>query len=379
MTQSSNPVKLGLFVVLGVFGAVAAAFWLGAQRLNEPFVRRVTYFDESVQGLELGAPVKLRGVVIGRVCGIGFGPEHRFVEVMMEIFVDKLVALRIVPDAAAVTERVADDDLPPDLRIELASSGITGVKFLQVDFFPGEGPPMELPFTAPADYIPSVRSTLKGVEDTFNVLNTRLPRILEQGEGLLAQLRSDLDGAELSGLVADVRALVNDVDERLAALDVAAVNGLVGRATAEVEQLFGTVRGMGDEARLTLAELRGAASDARLALDRLTGTEGPIERAVRSVEATAQRAGSLADAADGAIRDARLGETAASLRGAAGSADGLVHDVGAVTAELERTLVALQGALRSVGRLADHLERQPASLLRGRPSSASPPPLQPDR
>ncbi|MEL6716312.1 MAG: MlaD family protein, partial [Planctomycetota bacterium] len=134
MTQKSNPVKLGLFVVLGVLLGVATAFWLGAQRLNEPFVRRVTYFDESVQGLELGAPLKLRGVVIGRVCGIGFGPEHRLVEVSMEVFVDKLVALRIVPDASAITDSVADSNLPEDLRIELASSGITGVKFLQVDF-----------------------------------------------------------------------------------------------------------------------------------------------------------------------------------------------------------------------------------------------------
>ncbi|MEO1696537.1 MAG: MlaD family protein [Planctomycetota bacterium] len=379
MTQKSNPVKLGLFVVLGVLLGVATAFWLGAQRLNEPFVRRVTYFDESVQGLELGAPLKLRGVVIGRVCGIGFGPEHRLVEVSMEVFVDKLVALRIVPDASAITDSVADSNLPEDLRIELASSGITGVKFLQVDFFPDVGPPMELPFEPPSSYIPSVRSTLKGVEDTFDELALRMPRILEEGEALLVRVRTDLEAADLGALVGDVRRLVDTVDGRLAAFDVAAVNGLVGRVANDADELSNTVRGLGDDARATLEELRLALAEARVALNRVTADAGPIDRVVASVEDAAQRAGSLAGTAEAVLREGRLGETTASLRGAAGAAEGLSGELGAVTVELERTLVTLQSALRAAGRLADHLERQPSSILRGRPAVAGPPPLASDR
>ena len=49
---------------------------------REETVSFVTYFDESVQGLEVGAPVKLRGVPIGHAVDIGFAPDRRHIEVV---------------------------------------------------------------------------------------------------------------------------------------------------------------------------------------------------------------------------------------------------------------------------------------------------------
>ena len=57
----SNEWKVGAFVVGGVIAAVATLFWLGAARFNSETIERVTFLDESVQGLEVGAPVKVRG------------------------------------------------------------------------------------------------------------------------------------------------------------------------------------------------------------------------------------------------------------------------------------------------------------------------------
>ena len=63
----TNPWKLGLFVVSGFVIAFASLVWLGSQSLDRQTQRVITYFDESVQGLEVGSPVKFRGVVIGSV------------------------------------------------------------------------------------------------------------------------------------------------------------------------------------------------------------------------------------------------------------------------------------------------------------------------
>ena len=65
MASSTGHWKLGLFVLLGLFVAFGAVVWLGAAEIDKDVARYVTYFDESVQGLDVGSPVKFRGVRIG--------------------------------------------------------------------------------------------------------------------------------------------------------------------------------------------------------------------------------------------------------------------------------------------------------------------------
>ncbi|HWO09338.1 MAG TPA: MlaD family protein, partial [Polyangiaceae bacterium] len=71
MATGTNHYKLGLFVLLGMAVALAFVITLGARNWNAATVRYVSYFDESVQGLEVGSPVKFRGVTVGRVAIIG--------------------------------------------------------------------------------------------------------------------------------------------------------------------------------------------------------------------------------------------------------------------------------------------------------------------
>ena len=53
--------KLGLFVVVGIVLSLTTMTFLGAESLKKKVVSYQTYFDESVQGLEVpGSPVKFR-------------------------------------------------------------------------------------------------------------------------------------------------------------------------------------------------------------------------------------------------------------------------------------------------------------------------------
>jgi ABC-type transporter Mla subunit MlaD len=56
----------------GITIAVLAVIILGTGALFKKKVMMETYFDESVQGLSVGAPLKYRGVTIGSVEHIGF-------------------------------------------------------------------------------------------------------------------------------------------------------------------------------------------------------------------------------------------------------------------------------------------------------------------
>src|SRR5439155_344728 len=94
-TTATNHWKLGLFVLLAVVALLGALFWLGARRFHRESFAAVSYFDESVQGLDVGSPVKFRGVTVGTVAEITIAPDHRHVQVTSNIYlaarVDKAI------------------------------------------------------------------------------------------------------------------------------------------------------------------------------------------------------------------------------------------------------------------------------------------------
>src|SRR5262250_1734339 len=93
LTTATNHWKLGLFVVVALLTMVAATFWLGSRAFRRKSVAVVSYFDESVQGLDVGSPVKFRGVTVGTVSDITVAPDHRHVQVTADMYVDALVRL----------------------------------------------------------------------------------------------------------------------------------------------------------------------------------------------------------------------------------------------------------------------------------------------
>ena len=72
MSLKANYFKLGLFVVGAVVAGVIVLVVIGSGRWFQPKVTIETYFNESVQGLDIGSKLKYRGVVIGEVKSIGF-------------------------------------------------------------------------------------------------------------------------------------------------------------------------------------------------------------------------------------------------------------------------------------------------------------------
>ena len=67
MAAPTNHWKLGLFVVVGLALALGAVGWLGAGSLRRDVGRYVSYFDESVQGLEVALAGKAFAIVTGNV------------------------------------------------------------------------------------------------------------------------------------------------------------------------------------------------------------------------------------------------------------------------------------------------------------------------
>jgi phospholipid/cholesterol/gamma-HCH transport system substrate-binding protein len=318
MAAPTNHWKLGLFVVVGVVLSLVTITFLGAESLKKQVVSYRSDFDESVQGLEVGSPVKFRGVSVGAVSAIGIAPDRRHVVVTSELAIADLSDLGLA-EGKGNKSRIR---VPADLRMQVVSQGITGVKFLLIDFFDiKDNPPPELPYPVPDNYIPAAVSMMKNLEDAVVRAVNRMPEIADGVVLLMSKVNHMLDevgGGQLMENGAATLARVNQVLASLQrAIDESHIGALSGRA----------------QGTLTLLDETLSRSSALLA--RLDGDRGLL--------ASVQRASNA------------VGDVASNARG--------------LGPELEETLRDVQEFTAAIQRLADALERDPDMLLKGRARS----------
>ncbi|MBS0174326.1 MAG: MCE family protein, partial [Nitrospira sp.] len=72
MSAKANYHKIGVFIVLGLVTLIIAIVALSGGKWFKKVMYWESYFDESVQGLAVGSPIKYRGVQVGTVDAIGF-------------------------------------------------------------------------------------------------------------------------------------------------------------------------------------------------------------------------------------------------------------------------------------------------------------------
>jgi paraquat-inducible protein B len=295
--NSTNYWKVGAFVLGGIVLAFATLVWLGSGSWNRKTRTIVTYFDESVQGLDAGASLKFRGVPIGTVTEITIAPDLRHVKVTAQVYEDVLQKLGLAGKGPLLQEM--EENRAP-LRIQVASAGITGVKFLLVDYFDPKRFPVEaLPFDPGPDYMPSTPSTLKSIEEAVVDVGMQLP--------LLTMRASE-----------------------------------------------------------TLVRLTDVAEDFEKAVRPLLEKDGAVSHLLQQYERTGAQLERTAQSLESEIRNARLSETTGAVREAASSVTGLTAEGSALAEDARSSLSALQDALESVRALAEYLERDPASIVRGR-------------
>ncbi len=317
MSTPVNHWKLGLFVVSGLVASLSAAVYFGGQSLKKESVPYKTYFDESVQGLEVGSPVKFRGVNIGNVSEINLAGDKRHVEVTYGLGVKVLnsLGLAVEEPKGSKTKLV----IPVDLRVQLASSGITGVKFLQMDFFDVKThPPLALPFEVPINYIPAESSMMKNLEDSVVQAVDQFPELARQLLVALKQITGIFAQVEGMGLPDRVGTTLVKINEVLAQISLAVVAIDAGK--------------LSKDAQGTLANLNVALTGVNQVLAQVSGEKGLAASVLRTSDALgamAQNASHVGPAMEDALKD-------------------------------------VQSAAVSVRRFADSLEQDPDMLIKGR-------------
>jgi ABC-type transporter Mla subunit MlaD len=288
MATRANPLKVGLFVVFALVAFAFAIATVGARKLHIEAVGYVTYFNESVAGLNVGAPVRARGVLAGQVDRIGFAPDHRMIEVWSGLNVKTLEQLGMGPPGPKKESPPA----PPDLRARIASEGLLGAKFVALDFFdPAKNPAPKLSFAPGGQYIPAATSpdiqeslgkASDGLAKLIDTLNReKFPDKLSAVAGraddallnldqILAGLRREDFSHQTGAAIAELREAIQKVHSVLGRLD--GDQGLLA-ATQRTVVSFGEVgRNAGAGTRNledVLEEVRAMAASIRLLADEL--------------------------------------------------------------------------------------------------------------
>jgi paraquat-inducible protein B len=282
--------RVGILVLVGIALAVGFVLFLAGGR-GGPMAVVETYTQDSVQGLDVGAPVRYRGVPIGRVTQISLvGIEYtmaarasaniRELTEFQQVMIRFGLETRMLQNAPPLEQMVADG-----LRARITAQGLTGVNYVELDFVTGNRFPVQpVPWTPANPVIPSVPSTASQVRTAAETLVARLAELpIEQ-------------------IVTDIAVTLNNLSRQTSeGGDLAATLGETARAATvvrraleggELELALAELRRAGEAARTLLAgpELRSAAANASGAAAELRRSAARLPAAVDSVERTMRTA-----------------------------------------------------------------------------------------
>jgi paraquat-inducible protein B len=325
MKKQINPTRIGIFVVGAIALAVAAVIVFGGGRFFTEKETYISFFEGSVFGLNQGAPVNCRGVRIGSVTDIKLLSEPG------EMKIHIAVLYEIEPKRFHVRgDRLAFDH-PNDRMDQLIKYGLR-VNLEQQSFLTRQ-------MMLVLDFHPDTEINLAGIETTYPEIPT-----IKSG---MQELMESLEKLPLQEIANSIRDALKGIEEVVKSPEIAeSLDALKGTMVAAEE----LVKKLEVQIDPLMANLDGTLTDARKLLRDVDSKVDPLASGVEeTLEATTR-----------AIEEAE--QTIESLQSTAGEDSALVH-------ALTGALTELTAASRSIRILAETLESQPESLLRGKGSS----------
>lgn len=318
MGRKANPVVIGAFVLSAIALAVVGLLVFGSGQLFRHMTQFVCFFPGTVDGLNVGAPVRFKGVEVGSVKDIrlrlssepGAVTSARVsqglrIPVTIEIDNDRLAD----QGAARVDDRAIQRLVELGLRAQLAAQSlVTGLLFVQLDFRPDIPAEFVLPRDSAIGEIPTI------------------PTTLEQVQSAAAQVIDKLEEIHFDQLINSAIATINGIHE------------LVDRP-----EIKATI----DQLPATMAKVDDAIASVRELVDSINREKTPLMDSLRATSANADQA---------------LIQARSTLQ----SVQVFVDPNSPLASQLTASLGEISSAARAVRLLADYLERNPAALLRGK-------------
>ncbi len=330
MSIRANPTVIGLFMIgaliltlIGV-AVLASTAWFTKQS------EFVSYFSESVNGLDIGAPVKFQGVPIGSVTDLLIRIDQTDktfdVPVQYEIDINRLTSNtgEIVDiRRGSVLQQQIDDGLRAQLQME---SIVTGLLYIELTYREDAAPP--LPTEGPTSF-PAIPTS----------------------PSLLAAF-----GTQAGSLVGEVFQVLFRVNEMLEAVDMEQLNASLVASAQSIERLADApeIRTAFKEIPAMTAQFNGTMAEIQLLVERLGAAIEPLEGRIDST-------------------NTELVLTLQAMRTAVENTQGLFSTDSGVGYQMQEAFSSLKDAADALRELSLSLERNPDMLLRGKKPSPQQP------
>jgi paraquat-inducible protein B len=286
VSRSANPSAIGAFVLGGVVLGVAAVLVFGSGAFFEERTPFVLYFDSSVKGLDVGAPVIFQGVEVGTVTAVNAIINFDTGVVAIPVYI-VIVAGRVQVVGDPGVKGAVANEIKRGMRARLKSlSLITGKLYVDLDYYPDK----------PAEY--------KRLDPDTREIPT-IPSELEEIRTTVGQFVGELRKLPLSELVDKLASAAGGIDELLnkpeldhaiEELDAALTEarGALAKVNARVDPLADSAKDALDEARAALQQVDRAVAGVDGMVEpgspvqyQLISALQELERAARSVRVLA--------------------------------------------------------------------------------------------
>ena len=330
MRRSANMTLIGAFVVGGILLIIAAVILLGAGSFTGAKPAAIAYFEDSVSGLDIGAPVKFRGVTIGKVSQVllrtsGQSASDYSVPVVMEFSPDLLTRRGI--DQAMLQKQGLRLSLEKGLRAKLQQqSVVTGVLYVELDYLPDTAYKLhdqkgELP------EIPTQPSNLGALTKAVSQTLDQLSRI------------------DFVSITKKVDSILTRIDKGASQIEFEKINGNLVQASANISKITG------DPAiARAVSDFSGAMQGIDALVKRLSGKVDPVADDIKAMATAGRKALE------------RLNETSENLRT-------LTKPGSPARRDLDQALADVSEAAQAIRSLADFIERNPETIIQGRSKS----------
>lgn len=319
MSKPVKPEAIGAFLLGGMALLVMALMTFGGGEFFKQKIHWVVYFDSSLNGLNVGAPVKVQGVQVGIVKEIELqlddGMGRLMKPVVIEIDPAKVVSTKGGPlDIGSLSPSERDESfkrlLDSGLRARLeVQSILTGLLYVNLDFNRDQPPHL-------------TGLNYKGLLEVPSV-----PPTVDEVLATLEEVMRKIGHLPIEGVVEDLAATLKDV------------HALVGSEEVRKSQL--ALSQSLESAQVILARLEKTLPDLVLHLD---ATVREVNLHARPVLESTQA-------------------TLESGRMAAGN----IADVTEANSDLSNSVKEVHRAAASLRELSDYLQRHHESLLFGKP------------
>lgn len=238
MTDKKNTsLIIGAFIMGAIVLVFVALIFFSGGRLFSQKEKIVMYFDGSVQGLQIGAPVKLKGVVLGEITDIqiNFQSDDRTV---LTAVTAELVMKRINRTGKNADSDFFEEAINAGLRAQLNfQSFLTGLLYVELDYYPNS----EVKLYALQDSyreLPTVATQLEEISKTLQDLN--LKGIARNIDHLILEATKLVDSGEVQRTIVNFGRAANSIEATSQNLNtqVTALSADLGHTRQQLDKLL---------------------------------------------------------------------------------------------------------------------------------------------